>query len=921
MANIDDNEFLRAAFVSSPVPMALTTVEPDGSHRILRANDALCALLGYDQLSLQGQCWLDLAHTDEQLVARSSAEPSANANRTGWLDRVRHWRHANGHLVSGARHSIRLSNPDNTSADDMNAGNTIVTVDHLIKGEDRSATPGTTDRDTTERSTTGREAILTAIAAARTNDLAEVKQRFELSLRAARMWSWTYHIAADEFRSLPNHPDDGAIADGASQSQVFGQLTPQDQAKLRAAIKKTIATKHPFRVAVCVEQDKGVRWLELSGDAVGDESNIIAGVARDITTETVALRDEPALDAQLEISAAAGGFGAWELDPVAEEYRFDERSLSILGFEDDVPSRHNLAAIIHPDDRTAVSKAITAALRDSAPFDQIARLRNEAGDQRWVRSWGRTVTDGGTGVRLVGLVQDVTEEHRILLELEDRANRLELALTSTRTTIEEFDIEGDRSHMSDRWFESLGYDTNDLRSTGFNPASLVHPDDWHEFERKRQQHVDGHLDLFEDIFRVRRKDGTWNWHHLRGRFVDWDQQGKPSRMLAAVTDVTEQRRLEQQIAHSSTMQALASFSGGIAHDFNNIMAIVQGHTEALLHRDLDLAERTRRLGIILSSVERAKTLVRDLMHLTRPDPSLDLIVDLSESVERIATSLPYLLGEHIELRLDLTNAPTPVRIEPARLEAVVLNVAANSRDAMPTGGRLTLSSDTDTDTRGRSVINFNITDTGTGMSTQTLETMFEPFFSTKAPAVGTGLGMATTYSTITLAGGTITAESSIGQGTNIHICLPVADIVPVSEEKAPLQPPIVGDANAILVVEDDADILELTAGVLRDAGYRVHEALGGLEALEILEANSVDMVVTDAVMPMMSGAELAKTIKTRWPPIRILFQTGYAANTPATGAIDPRQVLYKPATEEELLQRVAALLHGRLAKRPPAPTS
>lgn len=784
---------------------------------------------------------------------------------------------------------------------------------------------GTTNEpNTAERSATEREAILTEIAAERTDDLAEVTQRFELSLRAARMRTWTYHIAADEFRSIPNHPDDRPFADGASQSQVFEQLTTQDQAKLRAAIKNTIATKHPFRVTVCVEQDKSTRWLQLSGDAVGDGPDIIAGVARDITAETIALhdeqtRDEQTRDTQLEISAAAAGFGAWELDPVTEQYRFDERALTILGFDDDVPSRHNLAAIIHPDDRAAVSDAMTAALRGSGPFDQIARLRTDVEEQRWVRSWGRTVADGHNGVRLVGLVQDVTEEHRVLLELEDRANRLDLALTSTRTTIEEFDIEGDRSHMSDRWFESLGYDTNDLRSTDFNPASLVHPDDWHEFERKRQQHVDGHLELFEDIFRVRRKDGTWCWHHFRGRFVDWDEQGKPSRMMAAVTDVTEQRRLEQQIAHGSTMQALASFSGGIAHDFNNIMAIVQGHTEALLHRDLDLAERTRRLGIILSSVDRAKTLVRDLMHLTRPNPALDVIVDLSESVAQIATSLPYLLGEGIDLRLELTNAPTPVRIEPARLEAVVLNVAANSRDAMPTGGRLTLTSEADTDAHGRPVINFDIIDTGTGMSAQTLETMFEPFFSTKAPAVGTGLGMATTYSTITLAGGTITAESSIGHGTTIHICLPVAAITPISDEKAPLQPPIVGDAYAILVVEDDADILELTAGVLRDAGYRVHEALGGVEALEILAASTVNMVVTDAVMPMMSGAELAKTIRSRWPSMPILFQTGYAANTPATGAIDPRHILYKPATEEELLQRVAALLHGGVVKRASTP--
>ncbi len=750
--------------------------------------------------------------------------------------------------------------------------------------------------------------------------------------------------------------------------------------------------------------------------------------------------DEATRQAQFDLFAAAGGFGAWELDPIAGQYHFDGRSLAILGLGDATPHRYDVSLAIHPDQREAFTRVITDAIRDSGTIDQVVRLATDEDEQKWIRWRALPVADDTGGMRLVGLIQDVTTERRLLedsllreqrlqlaleagqltmwewdpatktgtvdgglasrrdgsqkflqdavdaflhpdhveanhrirvdaaathgpveaslriddpdsgtrwvrtaalgfddpltgrrrvigvnkditaeyaaqVELEERSNRLELALSATRTTIDEYDIAAGRSLMSDRWYESLGYEASEFRQPGFGPENLIHPDDWPELERKRRLHADGEGEMFEDVFRVRRSDGTWGWNHLRARVVDWDEHGHPTRMIAANTDVTDRRRLEQRLLHSTTMQALASFSAGIAHDFNNIMAIVQGHTEALLTRDLDHAERSRRLGIIQQSVDRAKSLVRDLMHLNRPDPAGDRTVDLCESVRQVASSLPFLLGEDIELSLDLTSEPTPIRIDPARLEAIVLNAAANSRDAMPTGGKLTLSVGLDTETdpdagTDTAVVTFDITDTGTGMSAETLASIFDPFFSTKAPGVGTGLGLATSFDTVHLAGGTITAASTIGEGTTLRLRFPAAD-APSSADRGTPMPAAAGPgADTILVVEDDADILELTAEALRSAGYRVHEALGGHEALEILEDHAVDLVVTDAVMPMMNGAQLAEAIRSRWPAVRILFQTGYAADTTAIASIDPLQVLMKPATETELVHRVAEMLHG-----------
>ncbi|MEZ5230440.1 MAG: response regulator [Acidimicrobiales bacterium] len=497
---------------------------------------------------------------------------------------------------------------------------------------------------------------------------------------------------------------------------------------------------------------------------------------------------------------------------------------------------------------------------------------------------------------------------------------MELVLDATKAAVGEWNMLDGTLLLSDSWYRLLGYEPGTVDLTDGPWQAWVHPDDWPELQRLLEESEAAGQRLVEHTLRVRHRDGTWRWNRYRGVATEWTDAGRPARMLGIALDVTEQRSLEQQLVHSAKMQSLGAFAGGIAHDFNNVLAIVQGHTEAL-ERSSQVQPLTddqlARIEAIQRAVRRATSLVRSLMLLNRPSATSGKVTDLADLLHRTAASLPYLLGE--DVRLDVTVPPYPVvvPVDEGRLEAALLNLAANARDAMPAGGTLTMVLDAGDDPTPSAVL--RVTDTGVGMDDNTLASIFEPFFTTKMPGVGTGLGMATTYATITEANGTITATSTPGNGATITIVLPIVPVTTSAEQVPPMLPTPLRPSTSLLVVEDEAELLELTTELLEDQQFRVHSALDADEALETLERyDDIALVITDAVMPGMSGPELASIIRERWPQIPLLFMSGYSVESPATLPFGDDHVLTKPVTSEALIEAVARVLQpdGNRRDRP-----
>ncbi len=600
--------------------------------------------------------------------------------------------------------------------------------------------------------------------------------------------------------------------------------------------------------------------------------------------------------------------------------------------------------LTHPDD-LAADEAAASRIRSGVDETYRTRKRYRHADGRylWVELHARAlrhrggstttlahVVDIGDTIRLeqaqAGLTERLeTEVAQRTAELaaserhlrdalqneQDRRHRLSLVIEATGTTIGAWEFHDGIVEPGDDWYRQLGYEPDETRFGSLPWQEFVHPEDRAMVERLTSEPVEGSQPTIDGTFRIRRRNGSWRWIRRRGRVTEVDDAARPIRITGIDVDVTEQHLLERQQIEAVKMQSLGAFAGGIAHDFNNIMAIVQGHVEALqrsANGDDDPADRRRRLTAIEQAVTRAADLVHELMTLSHPLTLHRAPVDVVGIIERTASILPDMLGEDVRVEVAVPAEPVIVDIDEARFEAALLNLAANARDAMPTGGVLRLRATATGTESGDGSFEFDVSDTGVGMDAATLGSAFEPYFTTKAPGVGTGLGLATTYATVVEAAGTITIDSQPGEGTTVHIVLPIeaSGIPSVVDEIDPVEPP---RAATILVVEDEAELLELTADLLRSQGHRVHEALDATEALELLEQDdTIALLLTDAVMPGMSGPELAAIVRRRWPSIGILLMSGYAATSMAIESVDQAELLVKPVSHERLLSAVARAL-------------
>jgi PAS domain S-box-containing protein len=448
----------------------------------------------------------------------------------------------------------------------------------------------------------------------------------------------------------------------------------------------------------------------------------------------------------------------------------------------------------------------------------------------------------------------------------------------------------------------------------------VHPEDREHVVERCRKAIAGGSDY---SFRYRAVTATsktiWLQDIVR---VVRDARGKVRQLRGVMVDVTDHQQLEEEFRQAQKMEAVGRLAGGVAHDFNNLLTIISGYAQ--LAQDLlgpDSALRAY-MDEILKAGDRAGALVRRLLAFTRRQSMEPQIVDLNTVVKGTDKMVRRLIGEDIEVQTHLSNGLGMIRSDPAQLEQVIVNLAVNARDAMPNGGKLIIETsniDLDSAYAGNHLsvipgpyVMLAVTDSGTGMDSNTKAHIFEPFFTTKDKGKGTGLGLATVYGIIKQSGGNVWVYSELGVGTTFKIYLPrvIASAEPSQAVVIPSYQP--QGSETVLLLEDEESIRSLVMGILRGRGYTVLEASRPLEAIEICKKfeNPIHLLLTDVVMPQMSGREAAEQVVALRPETKVLYMSGYTDQAIAHhGVLNPGvPFLQKPFTPDALAQKVREVL-------------
>lgn len=511
-----------------------------------------------------------------------------------------------------------------------------------------------------------------------------------------------------------------------------------------------------------------------------------------------------------------------------------------------------------------------------------------------------------------------------LMEIE--ARRLAMAVEASGAGIFEYRVPPDAdSYHSDRWARILGFQPCELPPPERVQAwfeSRIHPDDRGAATEAFADLLGGRRTSVEIELRVAHQNGSWVSVALFYRPTAYDAEKRPVQIVGVMLDLTHRRQLEDQLRQSQKMEAIGRLAGGVAHDFNNLLTIIYTFGTFVL-RELPTGSTAEGdMQEVLKAAQRAAGLTSQLLAFSRRQTIEPRVLNLNRLVADIDKMLRRVLGEDIDFVTDLSPELGNVRVDPSAFEQVLINFAVNARDAMPDGGKLTIEtynsyfSEPYASRVGIQVppgryVAVAVSDNGVGMSSDVLERSLEPFFTTKEPGKGTGLGLSTCYGIIKQAQGYILIYSEVGEGTTVRVLLP--EVLESAEAVRPsTAPERLDGTETILVVEDDESVRKLSVRILSQHGYRVVEAESSQRALELCQAadGPIHLLLTDVVMPVMGGKQLAARLQALQPEVKVLYMSGYTANAIVHhGVLDAdATLLQKPFTPEELLRSVRLLL-------------
>ena len=588
----------------------------------------------------------------------------------------------------------------------------------------------------------------------------------------------------------------------------------------------------------------------------------------------------------------------------------------------------NVYGFIHPDDAAWVRQAMRGLL-DSKDRSIVLEFRqiHRDGSIRWVEASGTNLVDDPTIRGFILAVRDITRRRQSEMEILEWKHRYDLLALAAGNAVYDFQVNG-TVVWGGGFEEMFGFPASEMRGGFAQWLQRIHPEDCARVQAEFAV-AEANGAIFKAEYRHIRQDGTYLLVEDTG-YPYFDSRGKAERYIGVLQDISKRKKADEENAklaaglrQAQKMESIGRLAGGVAHDFNNLLTVISGNVSLAmmgLQRQDPLFES---MNDISRAVDSAANLTRQLLAFSRKQVIDPKVLNLNTVVERLQKMLTRLLGEDVQLCAILSDNLGQVHIDPGQVEQVIVNLAVNSRDAMPDGGKLTLETANVTldeafcrahgFVQPGEFVMLVVSDNGTGMDEQIKTHLFEPFFTTKELGKGTGLGLATVYGVVTQNKGTIDVWSEPNLGTTFRIFLPRIDAEPESLEDVSSARLLRG-SETIIVVEDEDTVRELAVRILKRQGYRVHGFANGGEALMAVAEldEDIHLLITDVVMPGINGRVLANNLLKLRPSLKVLFTSGYTGDVIVHhGMLDEGiEFIAKPYTLEQLAKRVREVLDG-----------
>jgi PAS domain S-box-containing protein len=652
-------------------------------------------------------------------------------------------------------------------------------------------------------------------------------------------------------------------------------------------------------------------WIELHSHFVRDEVTdnlLLCTISQPIPDGTPdSVEGQATLLEELQQLA---NIGAWSLDPFTNDGRWTAQLAKIheLGPVLDMEEAlENFA----PDARDAVLGSVrkVIATREADRIEVPITTRN--GNEKWLSVVSSAVVEHGEVVRVRGTTQDITWKKRVELELAGQRAQVQSLLDHLPDIVFLRDLDRRVLACNSRLERLKGVSAGELLGKvvegiglfeGTPPSRPIRGEQWVTFED------DGHRELVETLNAPIR-----------------DADGKTVAILGIGRDITAARAAEEQLRAVQKMEAIGRLAGGVAHDFNNLLSVILSYSSLAMETLPPDHELQADLGEIVAAGKRGEGLTKQLLAFSRRQLLHMAPLAIGEVVDAVGSMLERVIGEDIELHLRRNDANALTKVDRGQIEQVIMNVAVNAREAMPDGGRLTITTANVTldelratalDLSRGDYVELAVNDTGTGMDQATLRRVFEPFFTTKGRGKGTGLGLAMAYGIIRQSGGAIAIESVPGVGTTVRIFLPEYSAPAEAPLPRPPTEPTLRAHETVLVVEDEGPLRTVARRVLKRAGYDVLAAANAEEALRIAQevGGRIDIVFTDVVMPGMNGGELVERLLALYPRMKVVFTSGYTDEKLARSGVGDHRFLPKPYEPAQLTEIIRSVLDRRLER-------
>lgn len=613
---------------------------------------------------------------------------------------------------------------------------------------------------------------------------------------------------------------------------------------------------------------------------------------------------------------------AYTLDGVITDW--NHSATRLFGYTAMEAIGHNVS-IIAPPSRIKELTDVLDALAAGKAIRQIDSVRQRKDGSLIDVSFSVSPIRGqdGTIVGGSGIARDITRRKRTEEELRRSEERFRLVALATRDAIADWDIATGAIWRSDRHWEQFGYSQREPEPDISAWRELVHPEDkervWGGFDTALARHADS----YEVEYRILRADDSYATVLSRS-YIVYGESGTPTRAITTVTDLSDRRELEAQFRQAQKMEAVGRLAGGIAHDFNNILMVITTYTEMARELLPPQDKLQKNLTEVLKAADRATSLTHQLLAFSRKQVLSPRIIDINNVIEESLKMIDRLIGEDIELNVSLSEALWAVKADPGQIVQVLMNLCVNARDAMGDGGELgietkNVSVDLEAARKHPALVPGNymalvVSDKGTGMTKEVLDHLFDPFFTTKESGKGTGLGLSTVYGIVKQSGGYIWVDSEWGHGSSFTVYLPAVES-PLTSTVRPVINQTEGHGETVLLAEDEEGLREAISAYLNVHGYTVLEASDGTEALRLakLHAGSIQVLITDVILPKKSGIELAREVSTLSPKLVTLFMSGYTDRVLAdyTAASSSVGFLQKPFALRTLVEKIGEMIAKR----------